>query len=167
MMNEPTPRTLLLYSLPGKNRILMSHVLLEGNSTGQSSRACRDLGRESNRSDLNLKTACCQRSKGSVSPVIQRVSRSHSYAVHWQTKDVMVMWGLIIIGESCHRYEFCRDKTARVCRNKTRLLSQSTKVCLLRQHFCRDKTKHTFVATKLSILFVATKLLSRSKCSLD
>ena len=47
--------------------------------------------------------------------------------------------GVTIIGGSCHKYHFCRDKT----RDKTRLLS-------LQKYACRDKT---FVATK-SVMFV-------------
>ena len=46
-----------------------------------------------------------------------------------------------IIGGSCRKYHFCRDKTF------------ATKVCLSQQNLCRDKIM--FVATKL---FIATKL---------
>ena len=43
-----------------------------------------------------------------------------------------------IMGESCHKYHFCRDKSF-----------VSTNTCLSRQRFCLDK--HVFVATKVSL----------------
>ena len=65
-----------------------------------------------------------------------------------------------IIGGSCHKYHFCRDKSlTRVCLNKTHIFSRqaycillsrrknktcfvSTKICLSRQaYFYRDKTR--------------------------
>ena len=70
-----------------------------------------------------------------------------------------------IIGGSCHKYNFCRDKSyvaintclsrqAPVCRNKTRLLSRQ-------KYACSDKT---FVATKYfcmrgKYVFVATQMI--------
>ena len=88
--------------------------------------------------------------------------------------------GWAIIGWSCHKYHFCRDKTWLLSRQNTNIfLSQQnvcrdrylsptnitntclsrqnksfvgTKVCLSRQKFCRDK--HIWVATKG--VFVAT-----------
>ena len=54
------------------------------------------------------------------------------------------------IGGSCHKYHFCGDKT--FCRDKYVCLSRqntsfiTTKVCLSRQNFCRDKIM--FVARK-------------------
>ena len=49
-----------------------------------------------------------------------------------------------IIGGSCHKYNFCRDK---FCRNKTpNFCRDKIYIVLLRQKFCRGK--HTFVATK-------------------
>ena len=84
-----------------------------------------------------------------------------------------------IIGESCHKYHFCRHKHMFVakyvfCRDKTRLLSTklclytclsrqifvATNIILSRQNFCRYK--HTFVATNTclswhsKIMFLAT-----------
>ena len=71
---------------------------------------------------------------------------------------------LIVIGESCYKYHFCRDKHVFVatkhvfCRNRSmlvvkKLLSQQT-------YFCHDKT---FVATNIchDKHFVATKVLLR------
>ena len=59
-----------------------------------------------------------------------------------------------IIGGSCHKYHFYRDKHKHVF--------VAPKVCLPRHKFCRDK--HTFVPTKA--IFVATKIcLSRQNTS--
>ena len=43
-----------------------------------------------------------------------------------------------VIGGSCHKYHFCRDKNTSFV---------PTKVCLLQQNFCCDK--HNFVITKV------------------
>ena len=79
-----------------------------------------------------------------------------------------------IIGGSCHKYHFCRDKYVFVatkhvfCRDKsmlvaTKLLSPQTRVCrhifaTIFLYFCRDKRRvccdKTFVATKM--IHVAT-----------
>ena len=81
-----------------------------------------------------------------------------------------------IIGGSCYKYQFCRDKSfvttntclspqTRVYRDKTRLLSQQ-------KYDCRDKIMFVakkyfcFVATNIchdKHVFVATKVLSRQK----
>ena len=48
-----------------------------------------------------------------------------------------------IIGRSCHKYHFCRDKRAFV----------TTKVCLLRQQQnCRNKHIYMFVTTKMMLV---------------
>ena len=54
-----------------------------------------------------------------------------------------------IIGGSCHKYEFCRDKSFDVfCCDKSMLVA--TKLCLSQQaYFCHDKKKTCFVATKV------------------
>ena len=95
-----------------------------------------------------------------------------------------------IISGSCHKFRFCRDKSVVAtkhvfCRDKsmlaaTRLLSRQKYACcelpqvsfLSRQKCCRDKTRRAFVATKVcllraatSIVFVATKVLSRQNTS--
>ena len=61
-----------------------------------------------------------------------------------------------VIGGSCHKYHFCRDKImfvatsillsrqTRVCRDKSKLVA--TNVIVWRQKFCGSK--HTFVPTK-------------------
>ena len=77
---------------------------------------------------------------------------------HFQT----FVKGKCIIGGSCYKYHFCRDKImsqrqAYFCRNKRRVSSRQARVCC-------DKSK--FVATKLCLfrqIFVATKVLSRQK----
>ena len=69
---------------------------------------------------------------------------------------------LSIIGESCHKYKFCRDRSfvttntktclswQKACFVMTKLLSWQifvvTNMCLSRQRLCLDK--HTFVTTK-------------------
>ena len=71
------------------------------------------------------------------------------------------------IGESCHKYHFCRDihfGTTNTC------LSRQTKVCLSRYFFiffCLDK--HIFVATKDVFCRDKRRVLSRQKyaCSLS
>ena len=71
-----------------------------------------------------------------------------------------------IIGESCHKYYFCREKRQTcLCRDKI------SNVIFWRQKFCRGKhifvsTKSCFVATHMCLsrqntYFVATKVLSR------
>ena len=84
-----------------------------------------------------------------------------------------------IIGGSCHKYHFCRDKSIIFVATKVRLSRQNfcrdihvfgatkgfgaTNIILSRQKFCRGK--HTFVATKdvfchdkhVKHTFVATK----------
>ena len=81
-----------------------------------------------------------------------------------------------IIGGSCHKYHFCRDKrfaTTNICRDKHNFVA--TKVChkyatqvCHKYNFCRDKTRllsrqkyacrdKTF-ATKKTIVFVATDI---------
>ena len=73
----------------------------------------------------------------------------------------------IIIGGSCHKYNFCRDKHVFVRQNTSFV---ATKVCLSRQtYFCRDK--YNFAVTKVlsrqtyflqNMSFVATNVcLSR------
>ena len=77
------------------------------------------------------------------------------------------------IGGSRHKYHFCRDKT--FCRDKYVCLSPqntsfiTTKVCLSRQNFCRDKIMFVATITCLSRqkytcrdkhIFVVTKVLS-------
>ena len=87
-----------------------------------------------------------------------------------------------IIGGSCHKYNFCRDKNVFVttkpvfCCDKnmhdkivfvaTKCLSQqifiATNTCFSRQKFCRDK--HTLVAPRVcrdKRIFVMTTVLSR------
>ena len=58
----------------------------------------------------------------------------------WLTSSVFTGRTAGIVGGSCHKYHFCRDKT-RVGRGKTRLLSRQ-------KYACHDKT---FVATKLRL----------------
>ena len=65
-----------------------------------------------------------------------------------------------ITGGSCHKYNFCRDKSF-VAADKTYLLSRQNYVCLdnrrvLSQetHVCRDKT---FVATKMMLVAAPAK----------
>ena len=58
-----------------------------------------------------------------------------------------------IIGGSCHKYHFCRDKHVfvRVCREKTRLLSRQK---YAQPYFCPDKIlsrQAYFVATKVCL----------------
>ena len=73
-------------------------------------------------------------------------------------------WGGGIIGWSCQKYHFCRDKYVFVATKQSFVM---TKVCLLRQKFCCDIIM--FVVTKLCLLwqkhvFVATNIiLSREK----
>ena len=76
---------------------------------------------------------------------------------------------LSIIGESCYKYLFCRNKTHLLSRQNTSFVA--TKVCLSWQKFCRGKhvfvaTKHVFVETKDVFcrdkrMLVETKRLSR------
>ena len=76
-----------------------------------------------------------------------------------------------VIGGSCHKYHFCRDKS--ICRDKHNIKYTfvATKLCLSRQvlsrptYFCRDQ--HTFVVTNILlsrqktcfVVFVATNMI--------
>ena len=80
---------------------------------------------------------------------------------HWAIVSKRLSWiciiSFIIIGGSCHKHDFCRDK---FCHDQ-HLLRQNmsfvmTKICLSRQKLCHDKMK--FIATNT---FVMTKLLSQ------
>ena len=72
-----------------------------------------------------------------------------------------------ITGGSCHKYEFCRDKSFDVfCCDKSMLVAK--KLCLSQQaYFCHDK-KTKLVLSRLKFccgknMFVATKVLWRQK----
>ena len=58
----------------------------------------------------------------------------------------------IIIGGSCHKYQFCRDKRFVV-----------TKLCLSRQTLCRDKHMLYQNACRDKQVFVATEIFCRDK----
>ena len=83
-----------------------------------------------------------------------------------------------IVGWSCHKYRFCRDKSfvaTNTCLSRQNTSFVGTKVCMSRQNFRPDK--HVFVATNIILsrqayfcrdkhVFVATKVclgLSRQK----
>ena len=80
-----------------------------------------------------------------------------------------------VIGGSCHKYYFCRDKTCLLlqqkyaCRGKTIVAAN---IILSRQKFCCNK--HTFVAANTFLLrqknacsFVVTKLFVATNISCD
>ena len=61
---------------------------------------------------------------------------------------------LAIVGGSCHKYNFCRDKSVvatNMCLSRQNPSFVATNIILSRQaYFCRDK--HMFVATKMILV---------------
>ena len=63
---------------------------------------------------------------------------------------------LSVIGRSCHKCHFCRDKPC--------LLRQVRVMCVVTKYFCRDKTRLFWRQNYASIIFVATNVFSRNTC---